>query len=491
MSVIDANRFVLEQAAHGHRSMLLSQALKLACKLLSVLVLSRLVSPGDHGLFAMASSVVLLLALFRDAGLGAAAVQARALDVVQMNTLFWCHLAIGVALAVVTLGSAPLAALFYTSPAVTPLLLTMSGAFLLIGAGGFVRSQLERASRFKEVSRNESAGAVIATISMIGAAAAGAGAYSFVVYLLVFEAVVTGLAWRALNWRPQAMLRLGSIRSLFRTGADLTGYQVIVHLAQQIDAIMVGRFFGAHALGLYNRSNQLLSLPQLNVAAPLNQVALVTLARLGSGSSDFIRHARDTATVVAHLVLPLFAVCAVMPDETVRMILGPQWPDAAPLLRMLAIAAAATTITSLGYAINVAAGQTRRLVLSAAVALPVTIAAVWLGAQRGPIGVAENIAAANGVLVLPRLWWTLRGLPEGLRGYLHALVGPFVVTAIFSVGLWAGQLGAEGFHWAVRLGAAGLGGTIAVISLAAPWPRLRAEARMVAGYLPLPWPRTN
>jgi PST family polysaccharide transporter len=309
------------------------------------------------------------------------------------------------------------------------------------------------------------------------------------VYLLVFEGVATGLAWRALDWRPRASLHLGSIRGLLRTGADLTGYQVIVHLAQQIDTIIIGRFFGAHAVGLYNRSNQLLALPQINVAAPINQVALVTLSRLGSDSSDFTRHAHSTATVVAHLVLPLFAVCAVMPDETVRLILGPQWPDAAPLLRMLAIAAAATTMSSLSYAITVASGQTRRLVLSAAFALPVTIAAVWLGAQRGPIGVAENIAAANGALVLPRLWWTLRGSPQGLRGYLRALVGPLAATGIFCVGLWAGQRGTADFHWAIRLAAAGFAGIIAMISLAILWPRLREETRMVLAYLPLPWTR--
>jgi O-antigen/teichoic acid export membrane protein len=180
-----------------------------------------------------------------------------------------------------------------------------------------------------------------------------------------------------------------------------------------------------------------------------------------------------------------------MPGETVRLILGPQWPDAAPLLRLLAIAAAATTITSLGYAINVAAGQTRRLMLSAALALPVTIAAVWLGAARGPVGVAESIAIVNVALVLPKLWWTLRGLPGGLREYLGALRGPFATTAIFCVGLWTGRFGAEDFHWAIRLGVAGFAGAIALISLASLWPRLREEARMVIGYLPLPWMRAK
>ncbi|HTO02364.1 MAG TPA: oligosaccharide flippase family protein, partial [Opitutus sp.] len=210
MSESDLNGGVLEQAARGHRSMLFSQGLRLACKLLSVLLLARLVSPADHGLFAMASSVTLLLALFRDAGLGAAAVQAPSLDELQLNTLFWFHLAIGAALALATLGAAPLAAQFYESPAVSPLLITMSAAFLLIGAGGFARSQLERSARFAEVSRIEGAAAVAGTFAMIAAAVAGARAYSFAAYLLVSEAIATGLAWRAFDWRPHHAPRWSS-----------------------------------------------------------------------------------------------------------------------------------------------------------------------------------------------------------------------------------------------------------------------------------------
>ena len=100
MSDVEPDRIVLAQAARGHRRVLLAQALKLGCKLVSVLLLARLVTPVDHGLFAMASSVVLLLTLFRDAGLGVAAVQARELNEAQLTTLFWAHLGIGALLTI-------------------------------------------------------------------------------------------------------------------------------------------------------------------------------------------------------------------------------------------------------------------------------------------------------------------------------------------------------------------------------------------------------
>ena len=158
-----------------------------------------------------------------------------------------------------------------------------------------------------------------------------------------------------------------------------------------------------------------------------------------------------------------------------------------PLLRMLSIAAAASTITSLGYAINVAAGQTRRLVLSAAFALPVTVIAVWLGARRGPIGVAENLAAVNVLLLLPRLWWALRDLPGGLSGYTRALMGPIISTAAITLGLSLGKISAANSIWSTRLIVSAAAGFAGLVLLALLWPRVRDEWRTVIGYLPHPW----
>jgi PST family polysaccharide transporter len=430
-----------------------------------------------------------LLALFRDAGLGVSAVQAPHLERTQLDTLFWSHLGLGFLLTAPTLVLAPVAARFYAEDAVRPVLLTMSCAFIFIGAGGFARVQLERGARFAEISRLESAGAVIGTAAMIGTALYGGGAYSFVAYLLVSEMIATALAWRYLRWKPTGKPRWSALRPLLSTGFHVTAYQSLIHVLQQIDGILVGRFFGPYAMGLYGRANQLLALPNLYAAAPLNQVALVTLSRMGSASSHFGPHARTTATLIAHLILPLFAVCAVLPDETVRLVLGSQWPEAAPLLRLLSIAAAASTLTSLAYAVNVAMGQTRRLVISAAAALPLTLLAVWLGSRNGTVGVAFSIAVVNVLLLLPRLWWSLRGIPGGLREYLSGLWGPFAMTLLFAAGLSSGRFLFQESDPALRLLASVATGVVFGAVLAIAWSRVRNEWRLVFNSLPLPRPR--
>src|SRR5829696_7467428 len=93
----------LTRAASGYRAALTSHAARLVCKIAGVIILARVVSPADHGRFAMAASVTFLLTLFRDLGTSAAAIQAPALTEGQMTALWRLHAGLGALLAALTL----------------------------------------------------------------------------------------------------------------------------------------------------------------------------------------------------------------------------------------------------------------------------------------------------------------------------------------------------------------------------------------------------
>lgn len=478
---------MLERSFLSNRSTLVTQGVRMGCKAVSVLALARLLTPADHGLYAMAASVTLLLLLFRDLGFGTAAVQAPSLDERQLATLWWIHFGLGVTLALVTLSLAPLARQFYATEAVQPLLMVMSPSFLLLGAGGLARSQLAREVRFSELNQIETIAAVVGTIAMIVAAALGAGAYAFATFLLVSETLNAALAWRAWGWQPRRSFALASVRSLFKTGTDLTAYAVLGHATQQLDTFVIGQAFGPRTLGLYSRSALLLALPGLHIATPFTQVALATLSRLGPDAPQFHEHACRTAMLIGYLCLPLAVICIVLPHDVVGFVLGAQWPEAAPMLRWLAVSAAVAMVTSLAYGINVATGRTRQLVASMIFILPVTVLAIYLGFNGGATGVAAALAVANLILAVPRLHAALRGSPVTIGAYASALGGPFTAAAALAIGLVLGARLAADTSIAARIlvtGAAGLG-SIALLALS--WRRLRHELRYVWAHLP--WSR--
>lgn len=475
---------LLVRASHGYRATLLSQGVRILCKVASVVVLARLVIPAEHGRFAMAASLTLLLLLFRDLGLGTAVVQAPALSEEQRTTLWRAHMGLGVVLALATLALTPVAAWFYHEPRLTPLLAVMSASFLLIGAGGFPRSLLTRDLRFAEINRLEIISAVAGTVAMIAAGALGAGAYSFATFLLVSEGVATVEAWRICSWRPRTAARWRSLRGLLRTGSELTGYNLLACVQQQLDTFVMGKWFGAAMLGLYSRAGQLLMLPVQHVTMPLTQVLLAALSRLGSSSPHFARHWRETSNLVLHLVLPLAAVCLTLPEEMLHLVLGSAWIGAAPMLRWLAVSAASVYLSTTLYGLCVATGHTRRLTAMAAVSVPVTFLGLWLGRVHGPVGLAAGLAGAQFALLLLRLWWATSGTPVRPGDFAAACASPLGLAAAFGGGLLAGRALAGGMHWPIRLVIAVACGLAAAVLCAGLWPRVRRELRQVWSHRP-------
>ena len=276
-------------------------------------------------------------------------------------------------------------------------------------------------------------------------------------------------------WRPRAPADWPGIRPLAQTGLHLTGYQLLLFGVQQADTLLMGRWFGATALGLYNRAGQLLIQPATHLAAPFNQVLLSTLSRLGAHSPSFAEHFRSTTNTIAHLTLPVAIVCLVLPHEVVRLVLGAAWPDAAPLLAWLAVSAALSLLSSTTYALCVASGNSARLAPMAGATLLVTVIALWLGRSHGPVGLATALAVGNLVLFIPRLGWSARGTPVSLRDFAAAFAGPIVTSVALAAGLLAGRILAADAGPVVRVLialAAGLATTSCCLLLS---PRVRHE----------------
>jgi O-antigen/teichoic acid export membrane protein len=478
-----------DAAVRGNRSTLLSHAVRITVKAVSVPLLARLVTPAQHGLFAMGASIMFVLALFRDGGLGLAMIQSARLTDVQLSTLCWIQLGLGAALTVITVLLAPIAAAFFGEPHVVPLLTVMSASFFIMGVGAFPRAQLTRDLKFETINALETAGAVVGTVAMIAAAYFGAGAYAFVTFLLVSETLHTALAWRAAASWPRGPMQWRSVQDLARTGAELTAYQLLLCLVQQIDSFAVGRWFGTHALGLYNRSAQVLSLGHQHITAPLAQIAVATLARVGAASPEFPTRAARAVTLIAYFSLPLPMMCLTLPAETLRLVLGAQWHEASAILPWLAIAGAVAAINNIAFGVNLAAGQTRRLLPATILALPLLLVGLWIARSQGPTAVAAAVALVGIVLVVPRCHWTLRGSTLSSRAFASALCGPIATNVALAGGMLAGRWATTDAPWQIRL-LAGLGGGVAGFgAVAAASARVRNELAEIR--LHLPWRRTE
>lgn len=471
------SEFVLARAASGVRTTLASQGIRVACKAAAVPIVARLVSPAEHGIYAMAGALLAVVTLTRDLGLGVAAVHAPTLSEGQKSALWRIHVGLGALLAGLTVAIAPLAAGFFREPQVGPLLTGLSISLVLLGLNAWPRVLLVRELRFGDNNRTETIAAVLGTLAMLTAAALGAGAWTFLVFLLVSDSAILVRSWRVCAWRPAAPPDWAALRPLLPHGLHVVGHQFLAYLVQQVDALAVGRWFGARPMGLYSRPAQLLALPAAHASAPLANVLLASLARLRDQPAEFVRHFRASTALMAHLTLPPAVVCFVLPEFVVRLVLGNDWHEAVPVLRWMAATAGISALSASCYALNVATGHTRRLAAQSGVLLILVLLGVWIGQDHGIAGVAAGVATANAAYLLPRLCWSARGTPVRGHDLVAALRGPLGLNGVLAMGLLAGRTmrGQSGVYSAAMVAlAAGAAGVGVLLSF---WPEVRSQFR--------------
>jgi O-antigen/teichoic acid export membrane protein len=120
----------------------------------------------------------------------------------------------------------------------------------------------------------------------------------------------------------------------------------------------------------------------------------------------------DVVPVIVMVVVPVSIGIAVVAEPMVRVLLGPEWMDAVPVIRLLAPAGAIVALTSNTVSAYLVLGGTAFPPLIMAVRIGALAAAlVWLAPRGGILGVtqAELVAAlASLVVSLPMLLRTLR-----------------------------------------------------------------------------------
>lgn len=377
------------------------QGLRIVIQLASVVIMARLLSPTDYGLFAMVMTVAGIAEVFRDFGLSQAAVQAPVLTTQQRSNLFWINSAIGAALAVLVFLSSWAIAALYGRDELAPLAQLASVAFLLNGVATQFRASLNRALRFRALAITDVVAALVGLGVGVSAGLAGVGPWALVAQLLGASFATLVLVTVFAHWLPEAPRSGVPVGGFIRFGWNMVATQMVTYVGNNVDSVVIGVRFGPASLGLYNRAFQLAMNTANQLRAPITNVAVPVLSRLqaeGARYWDFVRVGQVGLgyTIVVALAFVMGAAASVT-----DLLLGPRWAGAAPVLSLLAIAAVFQTLNSASYWVYVSKGVTGPLFRYNLVSVAIKIACIVIGSQWGMIGVAVGYAIA------PALSWPI------------------------------------------------------------------------------------
>lgn len=410
-----------------------AQAAGFAVRIGSVMVLARLLEPKEFGLVGMVTAFTGVLSLFRDFGLSAATVQRVTVTKEQAATLFWINVAVGGLLGAVTALLAPAVSSFYREPRLLRITIIVAFGFVFNGAGVQHSALLQRQMRFAALALIDTVSLIVSTAIGIGAAAGGFGYWALVAMAVSLPLCTTTGLWIVSGWIPGVPHRGIGLRSMMHFGGIVTLNGLIVYVASNFEKVLLGRFWGAEAIGLYGRAYQLIRIPTDNLNSAVGEVAFAALSRIQGDSDRLRRYFLKGYSLVLAVTLPMTFACALFSDEMVIVLLGPKWREVAGIFRFLSPTILVFAIASpLGWLLN-STGRVGRGLKIALVFMPVLITGYFLGLPYGPKGVALAYSVVMMLWALPVIAWSVHGTVISFSDVLRVIGRPFgsIIAASF------------------------------------------------------------
>ena len=376
-----------------------------------IMVLARLLVPQEFGLVAMVTAVTGFLRIFQDAGLSMATVQRQEITHAQVSNLFWVNVAVGGVTTLLVAASAPVVAWFYREPRLVGITLVLSITFVLASSAVQHIALLNRQMRFRVI-------AVIDILSMLAGYLTGIGmALSECSYWALVGANVTQvgiklvLTWSISRWRPRLPSRNTQTWHLLSFGANITAGGLMYEFSRGADSLLIGRFFGAAAVGLYSRGCILVMRPLEQIIVPINAVLIPALSRI-QGQHDRYRRTFLQVFEAIALIGFLFAGLLLPLSYPVTLaVLGPKWEGVAVISAGFTMAVLAYPLINASRWLFASQGRGKDWVLTSSIVSIVTLCSFLIGLPFGPAGVAISYSASCVLIELPWVYYI-----AGLQG---------------------------------------------------------------------------
>lgn len=339
-----ASPLLVRQATQSSAWVVGARLLERGLRTVRTIVLARLLSPTDIGLFAIAVVALGVLEQLSALGLDAALLRKRGGVEGYLDLAWTVQMVRGLVLGIALLFFAPLVAAFFDEPAAIPLVRVVALSAVIRGGMSIGLLQLQRDVDFVRITVWQFAAAVADLVVSVAAAFVYRDAWALVwggiasSTVLLVSSYIVAPGWPRIAWNTRKffeLLRFG--RWVFLTG-------LFDSAVRNGDYLIVGRFLGTAALGVYQVAFMIAEMAGTEVVRLVMRVGFPFLARLQDSEEDLRKALLVVTKLVCAVSIPMAAGTAILASDITSVLLGDEWVEMVPPLVILCGAAFARVI---------------------------------------------------------------------------------------------------------------------------------------------------
>jgi len=399
------------------------------------IVIARILSPDDYGLYAMAFIVTGYAEMFSELGLGAAIIQRENIDKKELSSVFWFSFFVSSLFAISCFPISYITADIFNDSRIIPLTQAISVLFILSGLQIIPLSLLKKELEFKTVGKIQLVSIVVSGICMLLIAYMGGGVWALIIGRIVIVLTMLILVYSVVKWIPQLHFNFHEAKSFIKFGITVASGGSLYYIFENSDKFFAGRVLGSTLLGYYTFALQLARLPTDKIMVLINQVSFAAFAKLQSDKIEFNRFYLNIIKITATIIIPLFVGGYLLGEELINVLLGDKWLPIIFIFKWLCLSQIVTALNGYNNFVHDARGKPKlALFFNFICAITMSIS-FYIAVQYGLNAILVPWFTVYLLISLSWIVFTLKQLNISIITYLKMLATPVIGTLIMSISI--------------------------------------------------------
>ena len=425
-----------QQAIHGVKWTSLSTGIRAILQLIQLIILARFLSAEDFGLVAIVMVVIGFSQLFMDMGISNAIIHKQDITDIQLSSLYWLNLISGMILTVIIFFIAPFVATFYNEKAIIPLLHLLSFSFFINSIGNQYRVLLRKELKFNLLAKSEVVAGLVAFIVAVSLAVNEYGAYSLVwatlANVITSNAILLFIGLKL--HKPKFVYDYIEIKNFLTFGLYQMGQNSIVYFNNQFDVIIIGKLFGAEALGIYSLTKQLVMRPSQIINPIITGVAFPIMAKIQDDLTKLKSVYLKIINYLSSINFPIYILMVILASLLVPLVLGEKWIEAVGLFQVLSLYALVRSTTSPAGALLLSKGRADIGFWWSLGEFSLMPLVIYIGSYWGILGVSIGLLIFQIIILLPNWYFIVKKICNASFGEYFYIQYKVLMLTLLSIG---------------------------------------------------------
>ena len=354
-----------------------------------------------------------------------------------MNTVFYTNLILSGIAYTTLFFSAPYISSFYNQPELT-LLIQVTGLVVLMNAARLIQSTLfSRKMDFKSLMKANIVSVIVSGCLAVIAAWYGLGVWSLVIQMLSSTLISTLVLWFVSNWRPAFEFSNESFFRLFRFSKNLLIEGILDVIYRNSYVLVIGRFFGVEATGLYFFSKKISDLISQQLTGAIQQSTLPALSKIQDNNEDLKVKYRQIIQLTIFFIAPVMALLAGLAPVLIPLAFKESWVSAIPYLQLLCIVGALYPLHAINVNLLLVKGKSGLLLKIGLIKRAVSMILLFLAIPYGVSGIIIGQIISSIFALIPNTYFSAQLINYSLFNQLKDIIKPFFSALIAGVASWS------------------------------------------------------